>query len=71
MSEIKINGNRVSQISGTVQAGTIIRPFGGERFNVVWTQETTYGEIRFYDWNENELRMSDGLYVEILGHFNI
>jgi hypothetical protein len=59
-----------TQLTGEIIPGTIIRPFGGERFDVERVRNTTYGEVRFYNWHGEELIMSDSLYVEILGHYN-
>jgi hypothetical protein len=59
-----------TQVTGTITAGTIIRPFGGERFDVEAVETTTYGEIRFVNWYGEKLIMSDSLHVEILGRFN-
>lgn len=60
-----------TQVASTVTAGTVIRPFGGERFDVERVVTTTYGEVRFIDWYGTELRMDDSLLVEILGHYNV
>jgi hypothetical protein len=59
-----------TQVSGQVQPGTIVRPFGGERFDVNEVRTTTYGEVIFTDFYGETLRMDDSLNVEILGHYN-
>ena len=59
-----------TQVSGQVAPGTIIRPFGGERFDVERVRTTSYGEIRFYNFLSEELIMSGSLLIQVLGHFN-
>jgi len=59
-----------TKVTGQVKPGTIIRPFGGERFDVERVETTTYGEVRFYNWHGEALIMSDSLNVEILGYYN-
>ena len=54
-----------------IKAGTIIRPFGGERFDVVKAETKSYGETIFTDWHGETLRMASSNRVEILGYFNL
>lgn len=53
-----------------IRPGTIIRPFGGERFDVEQVTVTAWGEVRMVNWYGEVLRMSDGMHVQVLGHFN-
>ena len=60
-----------SEVASEINAGTIIRPFGGERFDVERTEVTAWGETRFFNFLGEVLRIGSENRVEILGHFNI
>lgn len=59
-----------SDEASEIKAGTIIRPFGGERFDVESVEVKSYGETIFTNWHGEQLRLASSTRVEILGHFN-
>lgn len=59
-----------SDEASEIKPGTIIRPFGGERFDVESVEVKSYGETIFTNWHGEKLRMSNTNRVEILGYFN-
>jgi len=54
-----------------INEGTIIRPFGGERFDVYRAEHYTYGESRFWNYYGEVLFLGSDTRVELLGSFNI
>lgn len=59
-----------SDEASEIHAGTIIRPFGGERFDVESVEVKSYGETIFKNYHGETLRMASSNRVEILGHYN-
>jgi hypothetical protein len=54
-----------------IHPGTIIRPFGGETFEVWQAEHYAYGESRFWNFREEMIFLGSDTRVEILDHFNI
>ena len=60
-----------SETAGEIFEGTIIRPFGGERFDIYRAEHYTWGESRFWNYYGEVLFLGSDTRVEILGHFNV